>query len=55
MRNFAIYLIGAIILATAAAFGLHKLNVDAIWIIVVCLIIIGISIMAGVSKTQRKE
>jgi predicted ABC-type sugar transport system permease subunit len=55
MKNFAIFLIGALIVAGAVAFGLHQMGVSPTWIVIVVLLIIGIGVMSGVGKTQRKE
>jgi hypothetical protein len=55
LSNFAIYLIGTIILAGGLALGAYKLNASPIWIFTGVIIIVGIGIMAGVLKTRQKE
>jgi hypothetical protein len=55
MSNFAIYLIGTLFVAGGLAFGAYKLGVSPIWIFSSVIIIIGLGIMAAVSKTRLKE
>lgn len=53
--NFGLYLLGAIIIAGALAYGAYQLKVDTTWIIVGVAVIIGLAIMSGVRHTRRKE
>ncbi|HZW37824.1 MAG TPA: hypothetical protein VFF33_00845 [Ignavibacteriaceae bacterium] len=55
MSNLVIYLIGAIIVAAALAYGAAQLGVNAVWIGVGVAVIIGLALMSGVNKTRRKE
>lgn len=55
LLNMALYLVGVLILVGALAYGATQLGVSAVWIGVGAAIIVGIGIMSGVSKTQRKE
>ena len=53
--NFAIYIIGAILVVCGLAYGASRLGVSSTWIFVGAIIIIGLVIMGGVSKTRQKD
>ena len=55
MSNFAKYLIGTAFVAGGLAWAANKLGASPIWISIGVIIIIGMGIMAAVSKTQQKE
>jgi len=53
--SFAIYLIGFIIFIGGVAWALVTAGVDSVYIAITCLILLGIGIMMGVSKTRTKD
>jgi uncharacterized membrane protein len=53
--NFAIYIIGAILVVVGLAYGASRLGVSSTWIIIGAIIIIGLAIMTGVSQTRQKD
>ena len=53
--NFAIYLIGALLVVCGLAYAASRLGVSSTWIFIGAIIIIGLAIMAGVSKTRHKD
>lgn len=55
MSNLVIYLIGFLIFAVGLGYGAHKLGVSDQWIAIGALVLLGIAIMSGVSKTRLKE
>ena len=55
MSNFAIYLIGIAFVTGGLAWTANQLGAPPIWIIIGTIIIIGLGIMAAVSKTRLKE
>ncbi|PIW69335.1 MAG: hypothetical protein COW08_07715 [Ignavibacteriales bacterium CG12_big_fil_rev_8_21_14_0_65_30_8] len=55
MSNFAIYLIGTVVLAGGLGFAAHLLGVSPTWITVGVIVMLGIGIMGGVRKTRLKE
>jgi NADH:ubiquinone oxidoreductase subunit 6 (subunit J) len=55
MSNFALYLIGTILVVAGLAWGAAQLGIPQIWIIIGAVVIIGLGIMGGVSKTRQKE
>jgi hypothetical protein len=55
MSNFAKYLIGIAFVAGGLAWAAYTLGISLIWISIGVIVIIGVGIMAAVSKTQQKE
>jgi hypothetical protein len=55
MSNFAKYLIGTLFVAGGLAWASNKLGASLIWTSIGVIVIIGLGIMAAVSKTQQKE
>lgn len=55
MSNFAIYLIGIVFVTGGLAWAANELGASPIWISIGVIIIIGLGIMAAVSKTRQKE
>ena len=55
MSNLVIYLIGTVFVAGGLAWAASELGAPPIWIIIGIVIIIGMGIMAAVSKTRQKE
>lgn len=52
MSNFAIYMIGVIVVAGALAYGAYALSVPPVWIGVGAAVIIGFGLMGAVKKTR---
>jgi membrane protein implicated in regulation of membrane protease activity len=55
MSNLALYMIGAVLVSAAVAFGARRLGIAPFWIAIVVLVIIGVALMAGVSRTRQRE
>ena len=55
MSSFGIYLIGFIVLIVGLAIGAHLLGAPPLWIGVGVIILIGIGILSGVSRTRRPD
>jgi hypothetical protein len=53
--NLAIYMIGVLIVVAGLAYGESRLGVSSTWIFIGALIIIGLGIMAGITKTRQKD
>ena len=53
--NFAIYMVGVILVVIALAYGLHLAGLNSTWIAIGALVVIGLGIMAGVAKTRSKD
>ena len=55
MSSFGIYQIGFIIFIIGVAFGAYLLGAPPVWIVVGAIILIGIGILTGVSRTKRQD
>ena len=53
--NFSLYMIGVLIVVIGLAYGASRLGISTTWIVIGALIVIGLGIMAGVTKTRQKE
>ena len=55
MNSFLVYVIGTILVVIGLAYAAVKMGIGTEWIVIGAIVIIGIGIMGGVSKTQKKE
>jgi apolipoprotein N-acyltransferase len=55
MSSFGIYVIGFIIVIVGLALAAHLLGVSSTWIGIGIIILVGIAILSGVSKTKRPD
>lgn len=55
MSSFSIYIIGFIILILGLGLGAHMLGVPDIWIGIGVIVLIGIAVLSGVSRTKRPD
>lgn len=53
--SFAIYLVGFLIFIGGVAWALVTAGVQPLYVTIACLILLGIGIMMGVSKTRTKD
>ena len=55
MSKFAIYLIGYLIFVAGVAFALDMVGLSGRWVFVSVLILVGIGVAAGATKTKRDD
>lgn len=55
MSSFGIYIFGFVILIVGLALGAHMLGVPQTWIGIGVIVLIGIGVLMGVSKTKRPD
>ncbi|HUF14029.1 MAG TPA: hypothetical protein VMN78_13075 [Longimicrobiales bacterium] len=55
MSSFGIYQIGFIVFIIGVAIGAYLLGAPPLWIAVGAIILIGIGILTGVSRTKRQD
>jgi hypothetical protein len=55
MTNFAIYMVGVILVAGALAIGADRLGIGEPWIWIGLVVIIGLGIMGGIVKTRGRS
>ena len=55
MSSFGIYIVGYIILIIGLALAANLLAVPAIWIGVGVIVLIGVGVLSGVSRTRQRD
>ena len=55
MSSFGIYIIGFVILILGLALAAHLLGLPTVWIGIGVIVLIGIAVLSGVSKTKRPD
>ena len=53
--SFGLYLIGFLLLVAGVAYGLTLMNVPGQWVAIAVVVILGLGIMSGVSRTRMKD
>jgi hypothetical protein len=53
--SFAIYLVGFVLLTGGVAWGLITAGVPGLYVAIACVILVGLGIISGVSKTRSKD
>ncbi len=53
--SFALYIIGFIVVVGGVAWGLIAAHVPLTWVMITCVILVGIGIVTGVSRTRSKD
>ena len=53
--NFGLYLVGFFVFIGGVAWGLSVMGVASTYIIIACLLLLGIVIMTGVTRTRMKD
>lgn len=55
MSSFALYLIGMVVLIAGLAYAATLAHVPTVWIAAGVIVLLGIGILGGVTKTRRKD
>lgn len=53
--NFAAYMVGMLLVIAGLAYGASLLGVPRTWIGIGVVVLIGFGIMAGITKTRRRD
>jgi amino acid transporter len=53
--SFVLYLIGFFLVIAGVAWALITAGVAAVWVSIVCLILLGIAVLSGVKNTRPKD
>lgn len=53
--SFALYIIGFLLVIAGIAWALSVAGVSTLYIGIVCLILLGIAVLTGVTKTRPKD
>ena len=55
MSSFGLYIIGFIVLIVGLALAANLLGVSSTWIVIGVIVLVGIGILTGVSRTRRPD
>ena len=55
MSSLSIYLLGFLLLVLGVALGLHLAGVPTAWIAVAGIVLLGVGVLSGVSRTRRRD
>ena len=55
IMSFALYLAGIIVVIIGVAWGLSKAGIPTEWIAIASIVILGLGIVMGVSRTRMKD
>lgn len=53
--SFALYLLGFVLMISGIAWALVTAGVSVLYVSIACVILVGIGIITGVSKTRTKD
>jgi len=53
--NFALYMLGVLLVVGALAWGGTRLGLSSTWIAIGALVIVGLGVMGGVVKTRHRD
>jgi hypothetical protein len=53
--SFMLYLMGFIIFLAGLAYGAVRLGVDSLWVGIGVVILLGLGILTGVTKTRQRD
>lgn len=53
--SFALYVVGFLIVIGGVAWGLIKAGVPTIWVIIASVILFGVGILTGVTRTRSRD
>lgn len=53
--SFALYMIGLAMVVAGIAWGLVTAGVATVYVVILCLIVLGVGVMTAVSRTRTKD
>jgi len=53
--GFAAYMVGMVLVVLGLAYGAHLIGVPERWIVVGIIVLLGLGIMGGITKTRRRD
>jgi len=53
--NFAIYMLGVLLVVGALAWGATRMGLGSTWIAIGALVLLGLGLMGGVVKTRHRD
>jgi uncharacterized membrane protein YjjP (DUF1212 family) len=53
--SFMLYVAGFLIVIGGVAWGLIKAGMSTTWVIIACIILLGVGVLTGVSRTRSRD
>lgn len=53
--SFGLYLVGFVIVIAGVAWGMTAVNVSPTWVMITCLILLGLGVLSGVKNERSKD
>lgn len=53
--SFALYVVGFLIVIGGVAWGLIRVGVPTVWVIIASVVLFGIGILSGVARTRSRD
>ena len=53
--SFALYLVGFLLVIAGVAWGLVRVGVSTVWVIIACVILLGLGVLTGVTRTRTRD
>lgn len=53
--SFSLFLIGLVLVVGGIAWGMVTAGIPTVYVVISCLIVLGVGIMAAVSRTRTKD
>ena len=53
--SFALYVVGSLLVIGGVAWGLVRMGVPTVWVIIACVILLGLGIRTGVTRTRSRD
>jgi hypothetical protein len=53
--SFMLYIVGFLVVIGGVAWGLLRVGAPAIWVAIACLVLFGIGISTGVTRTRARD
>jgi hypothetical protein len=53
--SFGLYLIGFVVVIAGMAWGAARMGVNAVWIAIGAIVLLGLGIVSGVARTRQKD
>jgi len=53
--SFALYVVGFLIVIAGVAWGLVRLGLPSVWVVIISVILFGLGVLTGVTRTRSRD
>jgi hypothetical protein len=53
--SFALYVVGFLVVIAGVAWGLVRLGLPTVWVVIISVILFGLGILTGVTRTRSRD